>query len=101
MSSGTTLDRFAGPALADLVASRTACVDHLEGARRHLDDVGWQKGLGPDRIEPSVSVEASGAEELIFRLRFPAPTRVGGQVEREILRRYPAEAASGPGAPVG
>jgi small-conductance mechanosensitive channel len=82
-----------------LGAARTACVGHREGARRHIESVGWQKGLGPDSIDPSVSVELADAEKVVFQLRFPAPTRVRGQVEQDILRRYlaAAPAVSDPG----
>ena len=81
-----------------LGAARTVCLGHREGARRHIESVGWQKGLGPDSIEPTVSVELSDAEKVVFQLRFPAPSRVRGQVEQDILRRYLAEAASVPAA---
>jgi len=84
-----------------LKAARTVCVGHRDAARRHLESVGWQKGLGPDSIEPSVSLELSDAEKVVFQLRFPAPTLVRGQVEQDILRRYLAEAASAPGPDAG
>ena len=79
-----------------LEAATAVCADHLEEARKHVDAVGWQKGLGPDGIEPSVTVEPSTPEELRLHLRFPAPTRQRGQVEQDILRRFLTAAATKP-----
>ncbi len=81
-----------------LEAARASCLDHLADARRHIENVGWQKGLGPDSIEPSVAVELSDAETVVFQLRFPAPTRGRGQVEQDILRRY-LDASPAPSEP--
>ena len=74
-------------------AAREVCAQHLKAAREHIAKVGWQKGLGPDSIEPSVSVELSQPEEVTLQVRFPAPTRMRGQVEQSILRRYLAAVA--------
>ena len=71
-----------------LAAANAVCGSYLEDARKHIDSVGWQKGLGPDSIQPSITVEPSAPEELILHVRFPAPTRVRGQVEQDILRGY-------------
>jgi small-conductance mechanosensitive channel len=77
-----------------LEAARDVCADHLDEAGRHIDAVGWQKGLGPDSIEPSVSVELSKPDEVTLQVRFPAPTRTRGQVEQDILRRFLAGAVA-------
>ncbi len=46
-----------------------------------------RRGLGPDSIEPSVSVEVSKPDEVILHVRFPAPTRSRGRVEQDMVRR--------------
>jgi hypothetical protein len=47
----------------------------------------------------SVCFEPGPDTSRVFQLRFPAPTRVRGQVEQDILRRYlaAAPAVSDPG----
>jgi hypothetical protein len=60
----------------------------VDEARRYIDAVGGQKGLGPDSVEPSVTVEVTKPEDLALHVRFPAPTSLRGQVEQDILRHF-------------
>lgn len=81
-------------------AARGVCADHLPAARKHIESVGWQKGLGPDSIAPSVAIEPSKPDEITLQVRFPAPTRLRGRVEQQILRRFLSStpSATGPGS---
>jgi len=71
-----------------LEAARAECGEHVEAARRHVEDVAWRKGLGPDAVEPQVSLELVSEDRTDLVLRFPAPARARGRVEQAILRRY-------------
>lgn len=76
-----------------LEAARAECGQHVEAARRHVEDVAWRKGVGPDAVEPQVSLELVSQDRTDLVLRFPAPARARGRVEQAILRRYLGEAS--------
>lgn len=71
-----------------LEIAREECAPHLELARRHSTEEGWERGLGPDSVEPSVTLSLSEPGRIDLLLRFPAPTRSSARVEQAILRRF-------------
>jgi small-conductance mechanosensitive channel len=71
-----------------LEAAQHECADYLEPARRRTADQAWKLGLGPDTVEPTVSLSLPDAETIELQLRYPAPAAARARVEQAILRRY-------------
>jgi small-conductance mechanosensitive channel len=71
-----------------LGAARLECQPYLEPARQRTRDQAWKRGLGPDTVEPTVSLSLPDHETLELLLRFPAPAASRARVEQAILRRY-------------
>jgi len=71
-----------------LEAARHECEPYLEPARRRYLDQAWKRGLGPDTVEPTVTLSLPDHETIELLLRFPAPTAARARVEQAVLRRY-------------
>lgn len=71
-----------------LEAAQLECDPYLEPARRRYLDQAWKRGLGPDTLEPTVTLSLPDHETIELLLRFPTPLASRARVEQAVLRRY-------------
>lgn len=69
-------------------AARIECAPYLEPARKRTEDLAWRRGLGPDTVEPTITLALPDTDTIHMRLRYPAPRTSRARVEQAILRRY-------------
>lgn len=83
-----------------LEAARAETADYLEPARQRTEDQAWKRGLGPDSVEPMITLSLPDADTLALRLRYPAPAAARARVEQAILRRYLGASETQPAATI-
>ncbi len=72
-----------------LEASREACAEYLESARRFMNEQSRRHGLPYHTVEPRVHIALTNdPDQLHLLLRVPAPVRERSRVEQAILRGY-------------
>jgi small-conductance mechanosensitive channel len=71
-----------------LQAAHEVCGKFIDAARRHIERIGHQQGIDVPSVDPRVNVSLPEPAELHLIVRFPAPARLKGRTEQEILRRY-------------
>lgn len=71
-----------------LEAAQAECAEFLDEARANMERIGRKHGLDAPAVEPRVWLRLVDPDELELIVRFPSPSRVRGQVEQAVLRRY-------------
>ncbi len=74
-----------------LEAAHAECAAFMEEARANMERLGRKHGLDAPSVEPRVWIRLLDPDKLELVVRFPSPTRVRGQVEQAVLRRYLTE----------
>jgi small-conductance mechanosensitive channel len=82
-----------------LAAARTECEGFLDEARKNMERVGRKHGLEPPSVAPQVWVRLPKAGRVELVLRFPAPSRIRGQTEQAILRKFLTAFDTSPSSP--